>query len=69
MMSRGMIEIITGVVMLIALAVIVLWLLSLPTADGDEELAGFIAGNWEQLEDTLDPRDHQDEVDSDQRAG
>jgi hypothetical protein len=67
MMSRGMIELIAGVVMLIALVVIVLWLISLPSADDEEELAGLLAGNWEHVEDTLDPRDSQRELDSDQR--
>ena len=43
----------TGVLGLLAFAVIVLWLISLPGNDDEEELAGFVAGNWERIRNRL----------------
>ena len=39
-----------GVVEALAAVVLVLWLLSLPGEEDEEELAGMIAGNWDRLD-------------------
>ena len=46
-----MIDAILGVVGFVGLVVVVLWLISLPGDEDEEEAAGFIAGNWDRLID------------------
>jgi hypothetical protein len=43
------VTIVFSVIAFAALIVVVLWLLSLPGEDNEEELAGLVADNWQRL--------------------
>ena len=51
-----MIEIVLGVVGLVALAVVLLWLIGLPEEESEEELAGFVTANWDEIKSRVDGR-------------
>ena len=49
-----MLEILLGAIGLIGVAVGLLWLIGLPGEDDKEELAGFVAANWDEIKDRID---------------
>ena len=49
-----MLEILLGAIGLIGVAVGLLWLIGLPGDDDEEELAGFVTANWDEIEDRID---------------
>ena len=42
--------IVIGAIALIGLVVVVLWLIGLPGEENEEELAGFVTANWDEIE-------------------
>ena len=44
-----MIEIVFGALGLVGLALLLLWLIGLPGEDDQEELAGFVTANWDEI--------------------
>ncbi len=49
-----MLEILLGAIGLIGVAVALLWLIGLPGEDDEEELAGFVTANWDEIKDRID---------------
>lgn len=49
-----MLEILLGAIGLIGVAVGLLWLIGLPGDDDEEELAGFVTANWDEIKDRID---------------
>jgi hypothetical protein len=49
-------EIVFGAIGLIGLAVVLLWLIGLPSGDTDEEIAGFVTANWDEIKARIDGR-------------
>jgi hypothetical protein len=49
-----MLEILLGAIGLIGVAVALLWLIGLPGEDNEEELAGFVTANWDEINDRVD---------------
>ena len=49
-----MLEILLGAIGLIGVAVGLLWLIRLPGEDDEEELAGFVTANWDEIKDRID---------------
>jgi hypothetical protein len=47
-------DIALGAIGFIGLAVVVLWLIGLPGDDSEEELAGFVAANWDEIKSRID---------------
>jgi hypothetical protein len=41
---------------LVGLVVAVLWLIGLPGEEDEEELAGFVTANWDEIETWIDRR-------------
>jgi hypothetical protein len=50
------VDIILGAICLLGLLVGVLWLIGLPGDEDEEELAGFVAANWDEVESRIDHR-------------
>ena len=48
------IEIVFGALVLIALALALPWLIGLPGEDDEEELAGFVTANWDEVKSRID---------------
>ncbi len=49
-----MLDIVLGAVCLLGLAVGLLWLIGLPGEDDEEELAGFVTANWDEIRNRID---------------
>ncbi len=49
-----MIEIVFGALGLLGLVLALLWLIGLPGDDDEEELAGFVTANWDQIKNRID---------------
>jgi hypothetical protein len=49
-----MLDIVLGAVGLLGLAVGLLWLIGLPGEDDEEELAGFVTANWDEIRNRID---------------
>jgi hypothetical protein len=49
-------EIVLGAFALVGLVVGVLWLIGLPGDDEEEELAGFVTANWDEVKSKVDNR-------------
>ena len=47
-------EIVVGAVFLIGLVIGGLWLIGLPGEDDEEELAGLITANWDEVKNRID---------------
>ena len=48
------IEIVFGALGLVGLALLLLWLIGLPGEDDQEELAGFVTANWDEIKNQID---------------
>ena len=48
------IEIVFGALVLVGLVLALLWLIGLPGQDDEEELAGFVTANWDEIKDQID---------------
>jgi hypothetical protein len=46
--------IVVGAIGLVGLVIGVLWLIGLPGDDDEEELAGFVTANWDEVESRID---------------
>jgi hypothetical protein len=46
--------IVVGAIGLVGLVIGVLWLIGLPGEDDEDELAGFITANWDEVESRID---------------
>ena len=49
-------EIVFGTLGLLGLALALLWLIGLPGEDDEEELAGFVTANWDEIESKINNR-------------
>jgi hypothetical protein len=49
-------EIVPGAIGLLGLLIGVLWLIGLPGEDDEEEVAGFITANWDEVQKRIDNR-------------
>jgi hypothetical protein len=49
-----MFDIVLGAVGLLGLAVGLIWLIGLPGDDDEEELAGFVTANWDEIRNRID---------------
>jgi hypothetical protein len=47
-------EIVFGVIGLVGLVIGVLWLIGLPGQDDEEELAGLVTANWDEVKSRID---------------
>jgi hypothetical protein len=47
-------DIVLGGVALVGLVIGVLWLIGLPEGDDEEELAGFVTANWDEVKSKID---------------
>jgi hypothetical protein len=47
-------EIIVGAIGLLGVIIVVLWLIGLPGDDDEEEVAGFITANWDEVQKHID---------------
>lgn len=47
-------EIVVGAIGLIGLMIGVVWLIGLPGEDDEEELAGFVTANWDEVKGRID---------------
>lgn len=52
-----MFEIVLGAVVLLGGIAVVLWLIELPGDENEEELAGFVTANWNEVKGWIDPSD------------
>jgi len=48
------IDIVLGFLVLLGLLLTLLWLIGLPAQDDEEELAGFVTANWDEIKDQID---------------
>jgi hypothetical protein len=48
------IEIVFGALVLLGLVLVLLWLIGLPGEEDEEELAGFVTANWDEIKDRID---------------
>jgi hypothetical protein len=48
------IDIVLGFLVLLGLLLTLLWLIGLPAPDDEEELAGFVTANWDEIKDQID---------------
>jgi ABC-type transporter Mla subunit MlaD len=49
-------EIIFGVIGLVGLLIVALWLIGLPAEGEEEELAGFVTANWDEIKRRIGDR-------------
>ena len=49
-------EIVLGAIALVGLVFAVLWLIGLPGGDDEEELAGFVTANWDDVTELIKDR-------------
>jgi hypothetical protein len=47
-------EIVVGAIGLIGLMIGVVWLIALPGEDDEDELAGFVTANWDEVKSRID---------------
>ena len=47
-------EIVLGAIALVGLVIGVLWLIGLPGEEDEEELAGFVTANWDEVKSRID---------------
>jgi hypothetical protein len=47
-------EIVVGAIGLVGLVIGVLWLIGLPGEDDEEELAGLVTANWDEVKGRID---------------
>jgi len=47
-------EIVVGAIALVGLVLVVVWLIGLPGEDDEEELAGFVTANWDEITKQID---------------
>ena len=48
------IEIVFGALVLLGLGLALLWLIGVPGKDEEEELAGFVTSNWDEIKNWID---------------
>jgi hypothetical protein len=49
-------EVVLGAIGLVGLLIGVVWLIGLPGEDNEEELAGFVTANWEEVKGRIENR-------------
>jgi hypothetical protein len=47
-------EIVLGVITFIGVVFLILWLIGLPGKESEEELAGFVTANWDEVKGRID---------------
>ena len=47
-------EVVFGALALVGLVIVVLWLIGLPGDDEEEELAGLVTANWDEVKSKID---------------
>jgi hypothetical protein len=52
--SRAVFEIVLGVITFIGVVFLILWLIGLPGKESEEELAGFVTANWDEVKGRID---------------
>jgi hypothetical protein len=49
-------DVVLGAIGLVGLLIGVVWLIGLPGEDNEEELAGFVTANWEEVKGRIENR-------------
>jgi len=49
-------EVVLGVVGFVSLVIVVLWLIGLPGGEDEEELAGLVTANWDEVKRRIEGR-------------
>jgi hypothetical protein len=50
-----MLGLVLGLIVLGGAVVVLLWLIGLPGDEDEEELAGFVTANWDEVKSRIDP--------------